>query len=294
MPENSCDIFSLICDILNKMPEEIDNLIILPFGVSKEMQKTSRYSWNNENRGDDSFVIFQYTHQGLGCIDFGGERYDVPSGHAFIAITPEASRYYYPPEGQKEWMFSWINFYGDLALRIWRGLRERRGPVVEVTPATAKFLESMIRKIGTHGWRDPYEASAEAYRFHLEVARHLRPKKEPAGSLAQSLATMRHHYQTPLRVKEVAALAKMSREHFSRLFFQQTGSTPAAYLRQIRLETAARLLRITELSIAEIALRSGFSSATQMGIFFKRKRRITPHAYRQRHRKRGDGGKMLN
>jgi AraC-like DNA-binding protein len=268
------------------MSQDISSLMILPFGLSKERQRGSRYHWNNAHRGDDSFVIFQYTHQGLGCIDFGGERYDVPAGHAFIAITPEASRYYYPPEREGEWVFSWINFYGDLALKIWGSLRERVGPVVPVTPVAVKILEMMIKKIVTHAWRDPYQASSEAYRFHLEVARHLRPKKEHAGSVDQSLATMRHHYQTPLRIKEVAALAKMSREHFSRVFFQQIGTSPAAYLRQIRLDAAARLLRVTELSIAEIALRSGFSSATQMGIFFKRKERITPHAYRHRHQKK--------
>ena len=268
------------------MKEDSGSLIIVPFGVSKERQYSSRYLWNNEQRGDESFVIFQYTHQGLGYLDFGGKIYSIPAGHAFIAITPEASRYYYPPEGKDEWVFSWINFYGDLARRIWGELRESSGPVVKLTPITAHFLETMIKKVTTHGWRDHYEASTEAYRFHLEVIRHLRPsKKETKGLLTQSLAYLRHHYQTPLRIKEVAAIAKMSREHFTRIFFQQVGVTPAAYLRQIRLDTAARLLRMTELSIAEIALRSGFSSVTQMGIFFKKKNNLTPLQFRKRYQK---------
>ncbi|MEI6377089.1 MAG: AraC family transcriptional regulator, partial [bacterium] len=246
------------------------------------------YLWNNERRGEESFVIFQYTRQGLGCLDFGGRTYSVPAGHAFIAITPEASRYYYPPEGKDEWVFSWINFYGNLAQRIWGELRECVGPVVKLTPATAHFLETMIEKTTTNGWRDPYEASAEAYRFHLEVIRHLRPsEKETGGPLTQSLAYLRRHYQTPLRVKEVAAIAKMSREHFTRLFSQQVGATPAAYLRQIRVDAAVRLLRMTELSISEIAFRSGFSSVTQMGIFFKRKHNLTPLQFRESYLKNG-------
>ena len=265
------------------MKEDVENLIIVPFGQKKERQSSSRYLWNNDHRGDESFVIFQYTHQGLGCLDFGGKIYSVPAGHAFIAMTPEESHYYYPPEGKNEWVFSWINFYGNLARRIWGELRERVGPVVKLTPSTAHFLETMIQNVTTHGWRDHYEASTEAYRFHLEVIRHLRPsKKETEGPLTQSLAYLRRHYQTPLRIKEVAAIAKMSREHFTRIFFQQVGTTPAAYLRQIRLDTATRLLSMTELSIAEIAFRSGFSSVTQMGIFFKRNHNLTPHRFRQR------------
>lgn len=269
------------------MPRADDNLISIPFGQSREEQKFPRYDWDNRNRGADSFVIFQYTHAGAGEVVFGGRPQAVPPGHALIALPPEASRYRFPARGREPWVFSWINFYGDLALRLWAGLRERSGPVVPLAPPAARMLEALIAKTrrSGRGWRDPYEASGAAYRFHLEVLRGLPFPEAGAGAarpLGRSIAYLRDHYREPLRMKEVAALAGVSREHFTRLFFKQAGQSPAAFLRQVRVEAAARLLRSTGLPVAEVAFRSGFASATQLGIAFRRRLGLSPAAYRER------------
>lgn len=211
---------------------------------------------------------------------FGGREYAVPRGHAFIALVPEASRYGYPASGREPWVFSWLNFYGGLALRLWGALREQSGPVVALAPATVREMEALIAKGRRRGWSHPYEASVAAYRFHLEVVRRLRAP-EPAQPLARAAAYLRAHYQEPLRVKELAALAQMSREHFSRLFFKQMGESPAAFLRGLRMEAAARLLRSTRLPVAEVAFQCGFSSATKLGLFFRRRYGSTPMAYRR-------------
>ncbi len=264
-----------------KLGEE--SLMLVPFGKSGEKEDSARYDWNNAARGDEAFVIFQYTYRGAGGFSLGGKEYAVPPGHAFIAILPEASRYYYPPQAREPWRFSWVNFYGDLALRLWGGLRERSGPVIALAPAFGPILEGLIAKARARSWRDPYEASVEAYRFHLEVLRHLRlPRRQTPEPLARALTHMRDHYREGLRMKEVADLAGMSREHFTRLFLKRTGETPAAFLRGVRVKAAARLLRTTALPVAEIAFRCGFSSATKLGTFFRRRHRLSPLAYRKR------------
>ena len=265
-----------------------ENLITIPFGSSMERQETPRYRWDSRHRGVDSFVIFQYTHSGRGEISFGGRDHPVPPGHAFIAIVPEASSYGFPPSAVEPWVFSWINFYGDLAVQLWRGLRDRVGPVVALSPASVRLLESLIVKARRRGrgreWRDPYQASGAAYDFHLEIMRHTRPATSSLslGPPARTIAYLRRHHQEPLRMKEVAAQAGVSREHFSRLFFKQTGESPAAFLRTIRLEAAAKLLRSTELPISEIAFRSGFPTASKLGLFFRRRYRVSPKVYRQK------------
>ncbi|HEY8966017.1 MAG TPA: AraC family ligand binding domain-containing protein, partial [Candidatus Methylacidiphilales bacterium] len=206
-----------------------------------ERRHTPRYSWDNGDRGSDSFVIFQYTAKGEGRFSFAGREHRVPAGHAFIAVVPEPSRYYFPEEGGPEWAFSWVNFYGDLALRLWGTLRDRVGPVVALRPEAARKLETLVSRTarsGPRAWRDHYEASGAAYAFYLDVLRDARPPQgspSPSQPLARALAYLRGHYQAPLRIKEVAALAGMSREHFTRLFFRQAGVSPASFLRGVRL-----------------------------------------------------------
>ena len=105
----------------------------------------------------------------------------------------------------------------------------------------------------------------------------------------QVISYFRSHYQEGVRMKEVAAHAGMSREHFTRLFARQMGCGPAAYLRGIRIEAAARLLRTTDLPIAETAFRSGWPSATKLDLFFKRRHGVSPRDYRKRRRGKPPG-----
>ncbi len=263
-----------------------EHLITIPFGMSRESQNSSRYQWDNRNRGSETFVIFQYTYSGQGKIAFGGRDYAVPTGHAFISTVPEASCYAFPKAATETWIFSWINFYGDLAVHLWRSLRDRVGPVIPLSPGNVRLLESLITKSRKRSrsreWRDSYEASSAAYNFYMEIMRHTSPSIPSLDPSARSIAFLHRHYQEPLRMKEVAALAGVSREHFSRLFFKQTGESPAAFLRTIRLEAAAKLLRSTELPISEVAFRSGFPTASKLGEFFRRRYRVSPKIYRKK------------
>ena len=57
--------------------------------------------------------------------------------------------------------------------------------------------------------------------------------------------------------------------------------TPSAYIKRIRMEVAARLLRETELPINEIALRTGFTNAKYFSITFKQEFGLPPGEYRK-------------
>ena len=57
--------------------------------------------------------------------------------------------------------------------------------------------------------------------------------------------------------------------------------TPANYIKRIRMEVAARLLRETELPINEIALRTGFSNPKYFSITFKQEFGKSPKAFRE-------------
>ena len=61
-------------------------------------------------------------------------------------------------------------------------------------------------------------------------------------------------------VNELAASVAMSRSAFASRFKTMVGSTPIRYLTEWRMELASELLTTTELSIAEISERVGYSS----------------------------------
>ena len=89
-----------------------------------------------------------------------------------------------------------------------------------------------------------------------------------------------NHYREELSLEDVAKFAGFSRYYFSRSFKRQTGYSFKDYLCQKRLQVAMELLTRTELSMREVASRSGFGSVATFNRAFREKNGCTPSKYR--------------
>ncbi|MFE0132523.1 GlxA family transcriptional regulator [Streptomyces sp. NPDC059037] len=99
--------------------------------------------------------------------------------------------------------------------------------------------------------------------------------------LAEVLAWARANLHQPLPVAELARRAVMSKRSFARRFTAATGTTPHAWLRNLRLSSAEELLETTDLPIEEIAHRVGYQSAAVLREHFVRRRGVPPRSYRR-------------
>lgn len=83
-----------------------------------------------------------------------------------------------------------------------------------------------------------------------------------------------------LSVASAARLVSMSPPQFMKIFKQVAGMTLVAYLNHVRLTNAARLLRESDRTIAEIADLAGFSDQSYLDKRFKRAFGRTPKEFR--------------
>lgn len=79
---------------------------------------------------------------------------------------------------------------------------------------------------------------------------------------------------------EFAMPKHASQFHFARAFKAATGETPHKYLIQRRMERAKVLLTVTQLAIAEVAYRVGFSNQSHFTTHFRKATGVTPKDYR--------------
>jgi AraC-like DNA-binding protein len=249
------------------MPQVSDLIrISAPFGTNFETVQSSRYQYRNDERGREQFVILQWTFGGFGQMSFGTETYDVPPEHAFIVIVPENSAYFYPPEAREPWHFGWLNLYGDLAIHLCKQLRKVFGPVMPLRfhGTAGKMLTRLIRQADERSPTDPYALSAECYGFLMEWAREIEAPSQRRDPIRTAIQICQTRFRESLGVKELAAEAGLTREHFTRLFAQETQTSPARFLRQLRVDAAHQLIGQHSISLKEVALRCGFPSSKAM------------------------------
>jgi transcriptional regulator GlxA family with amidase domain len=82
-------------------------------------------------------------------------------------------------------------------------------------------------------------------------------------------------------ITELARRAAMSPRHFTRVFTDEVGEAPGAYVERVRTEAARRQLEQTDDTVVAIAARCGFGTAESMRRNFIRRVGVSPDQYRR-------------
>lgn len=123
--------------------------------------------------------------------------------------------------------------------------------------------------------------------------RRIAPSSPPRASADEDVSTnpligyvqtyIDTHPGADLSLERLSEEARLSKYHFARLFKEETGQTPWAYVLKARMRRAKKLLATTDRSLAEIALRTGFFDQSHFTRTFKRLEGTTPGTYRDEH-----------
>ena len=105
------------------------------------------------------------------------------------------------------------------------------------------------------------------------------PRLDPR--VAAAIARMESQLDTPEPTAKIAAALNLSPRRFETLFRQDLGQTPGAYALQLRLSAARRLITDTRHPLADIALRTGFTSASTLSRAFQRHFGLAPSHLRR-------------
>lgn len=89
------------------------------------------------------------------------------------------------------------------------------------------------------------------------------------------------HYTDPeFNLSGLSYAMHVSLSHLSTVFKQATGNNLSAYVTELRMETARKLLSDMQFSITEVSVMSGYNDAKYFAKLFKKKTGSTPSEYR--------------
>jgi AraC family transcriptional regulator len=101
------------------------------------------------------------------------------------------------------------------------------------------------------------------------------------GQIRQITRYIEGNLAATIRIRELAAIVRVSPSHFSRAFKESFADTPHRYVMRRRMERAQALMLTTDASLGRIATECGFSDQPHFNRLFRRLFGDRPRAWRR-------------
>ena len=160
------------------------------------------------------------------------------------------------------------------------------GSILTCAGATAA-LDMMLQLIGAHHGQDlARQISGQFLHGGIRAAaddqRRMLLGMGVTNSVVQkAVSLMEAAIEEPVPLTELTRRTGVSQRQLERLCKRYLGATPAQYYVQLRLERARRMLRQTDMSVAEVAIACGFVSLSHFAKVYRRHYGVSPREDRK-------------
>ncbi|AIQ36941.1 hypothetical protein R50345_21200 [Paenibacillus sp. FSL R5-0345] len=134
--------------------------------------------------------------------------------------------------------------------------------------------------------RKPFKVQQLFTQFIAELYQELATKKERSGSWLEIVFEyIEAHYNEDITREQMATLAGVSPEHFSRTFRKIMGQTFSAYITLLRIRKAQQRILTSSPNLTTLAHEVGYEEGTYLSRKFKQLVGISPTAYQHMNKK---------
>jgi len=238
--------------------------------------------YRNQRRSFDSFELFYIEN---GSVELTNHGHTVTAGIGdYVLLDCYAPHSYFSANG---WACYWLHFDGQVARAFYRRILEAGSSFVfrldQYSPAFMHLMNiyELFRRSRPVSEANISSQITSILDTLLASAPQTQKDVSVREAVAGAVAYINENFMHPVSLRDLAQHASISPFYFTRLFRQETGYTPHQYLINTRLSTARFLLRTTDTSVKDIAIRTGWGSESAFCTAFKKNIGTTPSLYRE-------------
>ena len=233
---------------------------------------------------DDIFGqnIFYYITEGSCSITINGKTFTGCAGDWFF--IPAGSKYSYANHKDKPFAKYWLHFdlYPNLADS---GIFVAEHMInCKNQPHPEELFKELSKICESHRSADIIATKALILKLlsvYLDLSSSNDIAQKPSKELVSLLSFIENNLHNPLPNKLLAKQLHMQTNHFIRYFKERLGQTPQKYIMAKRMDFAKHLLLDDELTLAEIADRTGFCDSAHFSKNFKTFYSMAPGLYKK-------------
>lgn len=256
----------------------------------------AQYHQNNSKESISRCLLI-FCKEGKGWVKVGNKHKQQLEANQFIMI-PSGEDYSYGADDEDPWTIYWIYFDGTKAQLMCEDF-DKPQKVSSVIDSHAFYRIELFEEI-YFMLGDGHNINRMIYAslcFHHLLAtmtytdlyeEATKRGKQSDNFVHVAISYMSERIESTLSINDLAAKCGYSRSHFTHIFTKEMGMAPKEYFLRMKINRACLLLKNTNESIIEIAMRMGFGEGQYFSRTFRKIKGITATQYRKQNKTNND------
>lgn len=283
-------------NLFDKFPDSyVENsrrMIQTPSSIARSaffyVQETGYFKLRESHRASrknlDSYLVVLVL-SGSGTLMYNEKTYELKAGSCFFidCMVP----YYHQSSSSDPWELMWVHFHGATSKEYYRCFSTISDPawMPQAFGELKEKLESLL-DVNTH---TDLMAEISSSRLIVDIlsillqdVANLQEEQTPARQkMLQVRQYLDEHYTEKFSLDELSKHFFISKYHLSREFKNHFGITPNHYVISKRITLVKKLLRFSDFTLEEIAVKCGFYDTSYLNKQFKKSEGINASDFRK-------------
>lgn len=218
------------------------------------------------------------------------QTYEVKSGQGFLIFPKQITTYI--ADNEDPWEYTWLEFDG---LRVKEALNltdlSLDNPIYN--DKSTYLRESMLNEmlyIVQHPKETPFHLIGHLFLFWDYFTRSSKSKRLFETSkmsdyyIKEAINFIEQNFQNDISIEEIAEVCGINRSYLGKIFKKSVGKSPQEFLMNYRMVKATELLKLTDLSIADIGKAVSYENQLHFSRAFKTILGISPRHWRKQNK----------